>query len=595
MASTLDLFQQEYTEAGNAWDQVTQDRLNKINELDRLRREAESANFIDPSSAGLWGAIAGVNTPRGALGSWMDAYQRTLTLRDAAKQGAIPEYLELYKDQGTQMSNLRDKLVSGMATMEAAGLRGAGAGSAGMPFKTVVLGQGKALMTNAATGEAITLAVDDVNQFNNMYSMNYKVLIDGGMTNVELARNSAFHMTVEDMERAKSVGRKIPELSTGGFPGRNQTQAAPGTVPPAAVTPGAVPPVAAANPKVSRLQEYLAAIVAGDRDAAMDLRKNSGTIPGLENWSKMTPFEAEKYAKREINVPEVTDKPSAIVTTPATATVPSMDYAKAPTTPSIPPKLALRPPVGGGGGAGVSSSGSPILLSPEQRALMESRGKQEAEMDVKAYEEARKQGEALFSANQSISALEGSLMSGKTTSGALHEQLNKIGGYMNYIDPTNSLAQAAGNDAAYFGNLMNLVRDKIKSLGSGTAVSNLDLIVTQKSVGDLRNTPQGNLKLLGLMKLANAIAADINDERVDYYEQHKTLKGFRAGDVPRYAIRATRHAQGKGNVFTYEPQSREDWEAEQRERNPGKNIPQPVLDREWKKFSLQSVQNVFKF
>lgn len=198
--------------------------------------------------------------------------------------------------------------------------------------------------------------------------------------------------------------------------------------------------------------------------------------------------------------------------------------------------------------------------------------------------------------NQAIPPMEGILLSGKNTSGPLHETLTKVGGYLNMIDPSNSLAEAAGNDAAYFGKAMDLVRDKIKALGAGTAVSNLDLITTQKSIGDLRNTPQGNMKILGLMKLFNASMERLNQEKLDHFNQGGDMLAYkRASNEPYYAVRAKRNPYGEGNhIYSYELQSKEDWVKEQIARNKGKEIPQELLDREWVKFANGSVSAMFK-
>jgi hypothetical protein len=200
----------------------------------------------------------------------------------------------------------------------------------------------------------------------------------------------------------------------------------------------------------------------------------------------------------------------------------------------------------------------------------------------------------MFSANQNIAPMEAILLSGKHTSGQLHETLNKIGGYFNYLDPTNSLAQSANNDSAYFGNMMNLVRDKIKALGSGTAVSNLDLIVTQKSIGDLRNNPQGNMKVLGTTKLFNATMAAEAQRKIDYFDAHGKLQGYKPSTEPTYAVRAHRNPYKDSTMMSYDVQSKDDWVKEQQARNPGKQIPQDVIDHEWKRFADDSVRTMFK-
>jgi hypothetical protein len=97
--------------------------------------------------------------------------------------------------------------------------------------------------------------------------------------------------------------------------------------------------------------------------------------------------------------------------------------------------------------------------------------------------------------------------------GPLHEQLTELGGFMAYIDPSSDLAKSVNNTPAYFSNLMNLVRDKIAALGSGTAVSNLDLIVSQMSAGSLENTLNGRVKIIGAARAMNEAMAIIQEKK----------------------------------------------------------------------------------
>jgi hypothetical protein len=141
----------------------------------------------------------------------------------------------------------------------------------------------------------------------------------------------------------------------------------------------------------------------------------------------------------------------------------------------------------------------PEVVYPEQQATMSKVG----QLDADAYQVDK---DSLSSLNK----MEGYLNQMNTilsnpnihmVSGPLHEQLTTLGGFINYVDPDARLAKAASSVPAYFGTLMDVLRDKIQALGSGTAVSNLDLVVTQKSLGDLRNTPEGNRILNALLRL----------------------------------------------------------------------------------------------
>lgn len=229
--------------------------------------------------------------------------------------------------------------------------------------------------------------------------------------------------------------------------------------------------------------------------------------------------------------------------------------------------------------------------TPQQLAVQEATGKADVVENT-----ARKESMAAWTlANQSLLPMEAILLSGKHTSGVMHETLNKVGGYLNYIDPKNSLAQAAGNDTAYLNRLMGLVRVDIKALGAGTAVSNLDLIVSQKAAGDLRNVPQGNLKNIGLVKLYNATNSALAQKKIDHFDNTGATKGYVSSTEPTHAIRPTRNAYTGGtNIFSYDVQDKNSWIEEQKARNPGKTIPSEVMNREWKRFADDSVKAMFK-
>lgn len=62
------------------------------------------------------------------------------------------------------------------------------------------------------------------------------------------------------------------------------------------------------------------------------------------------------------------------------------------------------------------------------------------------------------------------------------------------------LANRASANEQYIGDVANLVREKIKALGSGTAISNVDLLFTKQSMPDLIKTKQGKLLIIDAMK-----------------------------------------------------------------------------------------------
>lgn len=231
-----------------------------------------------------------------------------------------------------------------------------------------------------------------------------------------------------------------------------------------------------------------------------------------------------------------------------------------------------------------SSGSAPMFKTPQQLANEEAMGKGE----YKVYEDYKEKLGSLNSANQQISAMEGLLESDKLNSGLFHEEINKVGGFINYIDPKNQLAQNAGNDAAYYSKMMELVRDKIKALGAGTAVSNLDLIVTQKSVGDLRNTPQGNLKVMALMKLANETMGEIMNDKVGYYDSKgNTFQGYKRDTTPTHALKYRLLPTGN---WAFDVEDKASWIERARVANGGK-LP-PDINARWKTYADNSVKNL---
>ena len=200
----------------------------------------------------------------------------------------------------------------------------------------------------------------------------------------------------------------------------------------------------------------------------------------------------------------------------------------------------------------VAKGPSVPLLTPQQVET----NKGLAAAHVKENAEDRSNLESLRKLENNRSVMAEIINSGKNTSGLFHEYVNKAGGIMNYIDPDSSLAQYAGNDAVYFSKMMDLVRDKIKALGAGTAVSNLDLIVSQKSVGDLRNTPEGNKKLLAIMELQNATIESKLNNKLDYFDQSKSYDKYRGDPSSTHIVRATTLPSGE---VRYWIQTRDGW------------------------------------
>jgi hypothetical protein len=82
------------------------------------------------------------------------------------------------------------------------------------------------------------------------------------------------------------------------------------------------------------------------------------------------------------------------------------------------------------------------------------------------------------------------------------------------------------------------------------------LIVTQKSVGDLRNTPDGNAKLAVILELQNATMQNRLDNKLNYFDQHKSYDKYRGSGEPSHLVRASRLPDGGTRYWV---QTREGW------------------------------------
>lgn len=372
-----------------------------------------------------------------------------------------------------------------------------------VPFEIKVAAPGVVLVHNRATGAVTTMGVDDVGKFNSMYQMHYKTLIEGGETDIKKAQANAWELAQADVGKAKGF-RNMPGLA-GESPSNGSVRVPAISTDGTVLSPGNVP--AQARPDDPELDAAKAALAGG----------------------QMSKLEFDRF----IRTRPVPDKPGPNV-------------FGAPVG-SVPPKLAAA--VGG-----APAGSQPITIKSEQQKATESQlGKLHADENTAD----REALSAMQELERNRAVMSDIINSGKHTSSPMHELLSTAGGFMSLIDPNGSLAKAAGNDQMYYSSLMNLVRDKIKALGSGTAVSNLDLIVTQKSVGDLRNTAEGNKKLLAVMELQNATMMAKMGGKLNYFDQAKTYDKYRGDSSATHILRRS------PKTGDYWVQSREDWINEQ--------------------------------
>lgn len=230
------------------------------------------------------------------------------------------------------------------------------------------------------------------------------------------------------------------------------------------------------------------------------------------------------------------------------------------------------------------ATGPLIVKTPEQKSFDTTTGKNWAD-EIPKLAESIKANEAKLG---HFDPMESMLMAGNLPSGPLHEYLKTVGDLASTYDPKGELAKRYGNDTpAYFGSLMNLVRSDIKALGAGTAVSNLDLIVSQMAAGDLRNSPQGNLKLIGLMKYVAAEKAAHDKKYMKYIQDTGRGTDFVSGKKlpPEYALRRKPNAKGlEQYVLIDRAQYEKEFEAKFKKK---------PTTKQWEDYSKASVGMMF--
>lgn len=230
------------------------------------------------------------------------------------------------------------------------------------------------------------------------------------------------------------------------------------------------------------------------------------------------------------------------------------------------------------------NASAPMFKTPEQLKFEETGGKNWAD-EIPKLAESIKANEAKV---RHFAPMESMLLSGNLPSGPLHEYLKVVGDFASTYDPQGTLAKRYGNDTpAYFGELMNLVRSDIKALGAGTAVSNLDLIVSQMAAGDLRNSPQGNLKLIGLQKYAAMEKAAYDKKYMKTIQDTGRGTDFVTGkkQSPEYAIRRKPNAKGL-EAYVVIPRSQYEKEFEAKfKKKPSQS--------QWEDYSKNSIGMMF--
>lgn len=499
MPSPLEFLQQEYNGLNDDWRDSMAERKGNLAQMSGLIQNSESAKMT-PEAAGMWGSLGNIWTQKGAINGMLEARQNQAAIRDKAALGAMPLMDQALADDSKQFSDLQRAVLGRLASKESdMNNRYYMAGNTADGLILVDKGTGNTtLMTLPTRFSAELPKLQDKWQ---------KILIEGGMTDTEQIKNESTKNAMKEISQMMGI-HQFGNAKEQGFQ-------SPINVPGSA--PAIERPTVNKPPVDEELESAMSAeagapgapipSLAKEQDMAKAMVGHAGEVPAGEG----PPGSGNVFGEP---VHTLGGDKNAMVWDPIkNAYVRSGSESKAQATTS-----------------------SPLLKSAQQKETEGVLGKGYADQyleDQKTIAEIKK----MEMARQTMAQI---VQSGKGNFGPAHEFLNKAGGYLSYIDPKSTLAEYADNDALYFSKMMDLTREKIKALGSGTAVSNLDLIVTQKSVGDMRNTREGNAKLLAIMELQNATMMAKLGNKMSYFENNnKSYDKYNGDPAPTHIARAS--------------------------------------------------------
>lgn len=176
-----------------------------------------------------------------------------------------------------------------------------------------------------------------------------------------------------------------------------------------------------------------------------------------------------------------------------------------------------------------------------------------------------------------------------TSQGPASELITKLGGWTNYFAPESLLALQSGNNAAFFSSMQGQVRSILPAYGSGTAVSNLDLIVGQLAAGSLDNTLQGRLKIIGASKAMNKAMESINESKRQHLSNGGSLADWKMSDEALVGLAPVRKLINGQTFVRYEPITKNEFISRLKAKNPKQfeQASEQEILQEWNDFALQ--------
>lgn len=296
---------------------------------------------------------------------------------------------------------------------------------------------------------------------------------------------------------------------------------------------------------------------------------STGPIPGQPQLDPMAPVADIDMSKFK-NLPKALEQPVGGIPDPNSGNVFGRPIGK---DPLGDPRYTVKIP-GVNDKPAVAPTGNNVPIKTPQQIEQENKyHAADIEESRKQYTEVSKKREEYVPTKDSIGRMEALTLEG-SNQGFGAPAFTKLGSFMNYLDPNDRLSKFAQNDEAYTAEMVNLLRGKIQAFGAGTAISNLDLLVSKLASGDISNTRQGRLTLLGAAKSILEHARIEQESKMKWYKDHN---GSMIGWEPPTESQAilmpvqTRAKNLKGGydvVTTYEIRNFNDWSKEALAANP---------------------------
>jgi hypothetical protein len=177
-----------------------------------------------------------------------------------------------------------------------------------------------------------------------------------------------------------------------------------------------------------------------------------------------------------------------------------------------------------------SRAGIPAGMSPVDQAVVKGREAAESEtgqLQAKSVNGYRERVPQLTSTLRRLERLEQLTSDDKTFAAAGAELKTQLG----------SIAQAVGlkinaektaNTEEYIAHVAELLKERLasKDYGSGTGVSNLDLLTGGRPLPEVMKTPQGRQQIIQALRLDTQRSIGDMNAAVDHFDKNLSLKGF---------------------------------------------------------------------